>query len=218
MFCDQSEKNSIRRGSFFVQPPSANSHRVKLKTVFSIPSVDELPDRRFQFDSKIDSAGDHQKSAPREAPKSHHANNLDHAKSKTLVLDKKNMKYAGHFSKLKKKSSEDYSKFLEQQSKNVEVRQMQAAIEKIQNKVEELGKVLELKTMSKISSVEGVKPVKFVAGSGNQNKKLYDKEFWIGIGLAFAVVSAVLLLIIALEGKNFFASFLAPRSLKSLEK
>lgn len=203
-----SEKKLIR-GSCFVTPSSTTMSRQKpKKNIFTYPSMD---DDSYDFNVHIQhdkKAGDSNESMFKAETNLFTNNNLEVKKAKTLVVDKKNLKY-GHFSKLKKKNQEQFNKFLNQGSKDQVIYQMRTSIEKIQAKIDELSTAIECNINQQL-------PEKVVDVQKKRKPKI--KEVFKAIAVVGIWLTMILLGIYFIEGPHFFNSVWSSGSLKQSPK
>lgn len=194
---------------------TSNSSKPK-KTIFTNQSTEDFSQFHFQRQREL-KTGDSNENNLKTDSYWLNENGNDEAKiSKTVLVDKKNLKHLGHFSRLKKRNQEDYNKFLEQKSKNIELCQLKATIEKIQSKIDELSKQIEFKTLSK-GSVEDSTKFSYVKDSVAVSEvcqfKLNPQETLKSIGIVALFVILLVLILCTVEGQFFFNSILVPGSL-----
>lgn len=140
------------------------------------------------------------------------SSNLRTVKSKTVVVDKKNSKF-GHFSKLKKKNQEEFNKFLDQRSKEIDINQLKSAIEKVQAKIGELGHAIESKTSIINHQPEAVNASRSQIARAKTEPNLKSSEVFKAAAFAGFLMFMIFLILYFIEGKRFFISAWLPGSL-----
>lgn len=186
-------EKKVKRGSCFVESSLSIVKPKPKKNIFTNPSTNNLFDydaHRYSYPLYDVSAGDSKESMSKTEAKWITKSHLEPKKSRTLVVDKKNLKY-GHFSKLKKKHQEDFGKFLGQRSKDLskelDIYQMRATIEKIQEVITELSKSHQQKFEAPVVTVEAPKPTAKA------------------IAVTVMMHLMIILLLYVIEGKHFFS-------------
>lgn len=179
------EKKSMKRGSHFIQPVGVAFGQNPKKNVYSKPSHDEFPEFHVQRQTRnIDEIGDNISDFP----------HLEAKRSLSVVV--KN----GHFAKLKKNG---YKKFVENKSKSLEFQHMEMKIEKIQLKIDQLCKAIELKAAIKAAHTSG--PI-----ASNECKivsnPLHIKKALEGFGVSCFVIAVLMLGVYIVEGDRFHRS------------
>lgn len=221
MFNFGNEKKSMKRGSFFIASPDMNANRTKpKKTIFS-SSNDDFSKFHFHREKTIGDSNENVSKLNSDWTVNE-SGNVEVKMSKTVLVDKKNLKYPGHFSNLKKKNQEEFNKFLESKPKNIEIIQMKATIEKIQTKVQELSKQIELRLQSKAQREDSARIISFACPSKNaveDSRKDFkfnwkDHKMREAIACVAAIAVFIILVLYFVEGKFFFTSVLLPGSLK----
>lgn len=191
----------MRKGSQFVstsaiypQRPKPNSNQKK--SIFSQP-YDEFPvshrrNREVKIGDSLNEVLDldnvEKQSNQQEAQRDDDASMKY---SKTLVV--KNGKLGGHFAKLKKK--EHYKKFIESQAKSQE---MHLDVEKLQSKIEQLTKIIEMKG-------KGAKQVEPKVAEVSKPTKIDKKEIVQAFGSLCMVLVLIFLVVFMFEGKKIFS-------------
>ena len=223
MFGQSNEKKALR-GSCFVNPSMNSMIRPKRKkNIFSKPSTCDLSDfddRRYHETKAGDSNENMVKAdmnffkTNKVDMKGNKTNYLESKKSKTFVVDKKIYK-SGYFAKLKKKNQEELNRLFDQRSKDVDIIQIKTSIEKIQEKIGELSKAIDLKS-STYNHQQETKKVVDSRNSSDSKKKFKASATKVmkalaAVGIMFIVI---LLLLYFVEGKHFFSSVWSPNSFK----
>lgn len=219
MFNFGNEKKSMKRGSFFITSPDMNANRSKpKKTIFS-SSNDDISKFHFHRHRETTVGDSNENISKLNSDWTvNESGNVEVKMSKTVLVDKKNLKYPGHFSNLKKKNQEEFNKFLESKSKNIEIIQMKATIEKIQSKIRELSKEIELRLQPRGQHEDSARIISVASPSKNIVEDLRqdfkfkwnDRKMREAIGLVSAIAVFILVVLYFIEGKFFFSSVLLP--------
>lgn len=181
-----------RKGSQFVSKSTAYPQRPKpnskqKKSLFSQPSNESIVLHRRNREVKIDDSLEivEKQSIQQEA---HRDDNVGMKNSKTLVI--KSGSLGGHFAKLKKK--EHYKKFIESQAKS---REMHLDVEKLQSKIDELTKSIEIK--SKVAAPDEPKVTEV-----SKRTKIDKKE---AVGALCMVLTIIFMVVFMFEGNKIFS-------------
>lgn len=214
---NQSSERSSTRGSCFIDPSASVMSRGKpKKNIFSVSSTNDFYGNNFDFHYKAEIGDSNEKIAKADPPKTVARYDLERKKSKTIVVDKRNLNH-GYFAKFKKRKQEELSKFNVQRTNELEADQTRRTIEEIQLRIDQISKMIESKLLIQAHQEVEIQREDFVEVVDvdvERKSKLNSEKVLKSAGIAAGLIIIILLILYLIEGKYFFSSIISPGSVK----